>query len=166
MPASDDFKKEMLKCLNGQDEFSEFASSLKTAIVHDLPALGKRADKSEETLREIEKQVSNFGETNTLLKKVSEGIGEVNISIAEMAKDSKHSLKDFERLEGNLNDMGLSIRVQIKALDDRAREETIKVNARLAVLETKQGGIIATASKVIPWLITFAYVVYNQITKS
>ena len=102
MAASDEFKKEMLKCLNGQDEFSEFASTLKKAIVHELPALSERADDTEKKLRNIHTEVDKFRETHNLIAKMSEEFHELGKSMLEMITNQKRDTIDAGKLADRL----------------------------------------------------------------
>ena len=163
MAASDDFKAQMKKCLKGQEEFLEFAPMLKTAVIHEIPKLKDRADDADKTLQLIQFEVAKFGETNDLLKQMSKDFRVTDSSVMRMLTNQERDTKDFERLESALNDMGSSIREQVKGvdervnnIDERARMETIKVNDRLVTLETRQGGILAFLAKAFPWAVSFA----------
>ena len=141
MAASDDFKAEMKKCLNGQQEFSEFAGMLRKAVVHEMPALKAQADNTDIALQVMKIEVSKFEETNKLIVELVGEVSGLTSSILVMLTENKNDRKNFERLENDLSNIAEGLRVRIKEVEDD-QEEADKL---MIAIKTKQNVYITIA---------------------
>ena len=148
MAASDDFKAEMKKCLNGQQEFSEFAGMLRKAVVHEMPALKAQADNAKTqadntdiALQVMRMEVSKFEETNKLIVELVGKVSELTSSILVVLTENKNDRENFKRLENDLSNIAEGLRVRIKEVEDD-QDDTGKL---LIAIKTKQNVYITIA---------------------
>jgi len=136
-------------CKADQDQIRPLIPYLK-----GLPALQDRVMDTSRRIKNLDdshdKSMAKMDTVLSELTKVTLQIREVIVRFDNAKEQSIEAKRQGEKIDAKVEELKNEIGV------DRGR---------IITLEAKQGGILAVASKVSPWLITFGYVVYNQITK-
>lgn len=113
------------------------------------------------TAKRVDALDESHNKTLDKIDVVIETMNKLTNKLGEMVIRYDTSREQNQRIEASVNDIAKDLRKRIKSAEDRQAATDIEINT----LKVKQGGALTIVKTMAPWLITFGYFIFNQLSK-